>query len=95
MKVNDLTYDDKRVIVESIDPDWRDHFDEIEHAWNWYERTDELLTAIENYERQEIKMFEFLLDAKNYKDRKVDRSGFDWGYISTAYVSDGKQPFVE
>lgn len=38
-------------------------------------------------------MFEFLLDMDNYEDRAVDRSEFDWGYISTARVSDGSQPF--
>ncbi len=38
-------------------------------------------------------MFEFLFDAGNYEERAVDRSEFDWGFISTARVSDGKQPY--
>lgn len=38
-------------------------------------------------------MFDFLLDVGNYEDRKVDRSEFEWGFISTARVSDGSQPF--
>ena len=38
-------------------------------------------------------MFDFLFDMNNYEDRMVDRSEFDWGYISTARVSDGRQPF--
>ncbi len=29
----------------------------------------------------------------NYEDRCVDRSDFDWGYISTARVSDGSHPY--
>ncbi len=38
-------------------------------------------------------MFDFLMDVGNYEDRKIDRSDFDWGYVSTARVSDGSQPF--
>ena len=38
-------------------------------------------------------MVEFLMDAGNYEDRKVEQTEFDWGYISTARVSDGEQPF--
>ena len=38
-------------------------------------------------------MFEFLMDIGNYEDRRVDRSDFEWGYISTCRVSDGKQPY--
>ena len=38
-------------------------------------------------------MLDFLMDMGNYEDRKVDRSYFDWGYISTCRVSDGSKPF--
>jgi len=38
-------------------------------------------------------MFEFLLDAGNYEDRKIDKTEFNWGYISTCRVSDGRQPY--
>src|SRR4051794_13089256 len=38
-------------------------------------------------------MFEFLLDAGNYESRKVGRNDFDWGFVSTAYCSDGEMPY--
>ena len=40
-----------------------------------------------------LNMFNFLRDNGTYKDRCVARNEFDWGYISTAYVSDGKKPY--
>ena len=51
MMLKDLTDDDRRVIVENVDPDWRDHFLDTDQAWKFYESSDELLTAIENYKR--------------------------------------------
>lgn len=38
-------------------------------------------------------MFQFLEMIGNYDDRKVERNEFDWGYISTAFVNDGSQPY--
>ena len=38
-------------------------------------------------------MFEFLKDVDNYESRCVERSEFDWGYISTAKVNDGRKPY--
>ncbi len=38
-------------------------------------------------------MFDFINDMGNYADRKVGRDDFDWGFISTARVSDGREPF--
>ena len=38
-------------------------------------------------------MFEFLNDMENYESRCVDRFETDWGFISTARVSDGQKPF--
>ena len=38
-------------------------------------------------------MFEFMLDAGNYEDRMVDRSEYEWGFISTARCSDGSHPY--
>lgn len=38
-------------------------------------------------------MFEFLEMMDNYEDRLVDRSEFDWGFVSTCRVSDGAKPF--
>lgn len=38
-------------------------------------------------------MFDFFYDTGNYDDRKVDRSEFDWGFVSTARVSDGSKPY--
>ena len=38
-------------------------------------------------------MFGFLLDAENYEDRMIDRGEFDWGFISTAKVSEGERPY--
>jgi hypothetical protein len=38
-------------------------------------------------------MFEFLQDMGNYSSRKVGRDDFEWGFISTAVVSDGDQPY--
>jgi len=38
-------------------------------------------------------MFQFLEMIGNYDERKVGRNEFDWGYISTAFVNDGSQPY--
>jgi hypothetical protein len=38
-------------------------------------------------------MFNFLYDMDNYDDRKVDRYNSDDFQISTASVSDGRQPY--
>lgn len=38
-------------------------------------------------------MFSFLNDVGNYADRRVARDDFDWGFISTARVSDGRKPY--
>lgn len=38
-------------------------------------------------------MFEYLMMAGTYDSRKVDRSEFDWGFISTASVNDGEHPY--
>ena len=40
----------------------------------------------------EMNICGFIADTGNYDERMVDRTKFDWGYISTARVSDGKQP---
>lgn len=40
-----LTDDDMRVLIEDIDPDWRDHFLYIEHAWKFYKDTPEVRDA--------------------------------------------------
>ncbi len=37
-------------------------------------------------------MFDFFMDFGNYSDRVVGRDDFDWGFVSTAKVSDGSQP---
>lgn len=38
-------------------------------------------------------MFSFINDINNYDSRKVGRDDFDWGFISTARVSDGAKPY--
>ncbi len=38
-------------------------------------------------------MFDFMMDAGNYSSRVVGRDDFDWGFVSTARVSDGYQPY--
>jgi len=38
-------------------------------------------------------MFEFILGMDNYEDRVVNRSEFNWGFISTCSVPDGSQPY--
>ena len=38
-------------------------------------------------------MFEFLLMAGTYDSRAVGRDEFDWGFVSTARVNDGRRPF--
>jgi hypothetical protein len=38
-------------------------------------------------------MFNFFMDMGNYEDRKVARFDADWGMVSTARVSDGRQPY--
>lgn len=38
-------------------------------------------------------MFGFLQDAGNYEQRKVGCDDFEWGFISTAAVSDGAKPY--
>lgn len=38
-------------------------------------------------------MFGFFNDIGNYDDRKVGRDYFDWGFISTAKVSDGQKDY--
>ena len=38
-------------------------------------------------------MFDFLYDHDDYDERKIGRDNFDWGFISTAYVSDGQLPY--
>lgn len=37
-------------------------------------------------------MFEFLNGLGNYNDRVIGRDDFDWGFVSTARVTDGSQP---
>ena len=37
-------------------------------------------------------MFEFINDLNNYEARCIARDDFDWGFISTASVSDGRHP---
>ena len=34
-------------------------------------------------------MFQFIMMAGNYENRKVGRDDFPWGFVSTAYVNDG------
>ena len=38
-------------------------------------------------------MFDFMGNMEPYEDRLVNRSDFDWGFISTVAVSDGRKPF--
>lgn len=38
-------------------------------------------------------LFDFVQDMGNYQDRCVGRDNYEWGFISTAAVSDGQQPF--
>ena len=38
-------------------------------------------------------MFEFIMDMGTYSTRKVGRDNFDWGFVSTAQVSDGSKPY--
>lgn len=38
-------------------------------------------------------MFGFLDMMSNYEDRKVARNDFDWGFVSTASVTDGAHQF--
>jgi len=38
-------------------------------------------------------MFEFFNDIGTYESRMVGREDTDWGFISTAGVSDGRQPY--
>jgi hypothetical protein len=38
-------------------------------------------------------MFEFLNDLGNYETRRIGRHDAEWGFISTARVSDGRQPY--
>ena len=38
-------------------------------------------------------MFDFLSMLGTYESRKVARSEFDWGYISTVSVTDGDHPY--
>jgi len=38
-------------------------------------------------------MYGFLNDIGNYDQRKVGRDDFDWGFVSTARVSDGRKPY--
>ena len=38
-------------------------------------------------------MFGFLQDMENYEERKVNKTDYDWGMISTAKVSDGRKPY--
>lgn len=38
-------------------------------------------------------IFNFLKDFGTYESRKVARDEFDWGFISTAAVSDGSRPY--
>lgn len=38
-------------------------------------------------------MFNFFGMAGNYEARKIDRFDADWGFVSTASVSDGSQPY--
>jgi hypothetical protein len=38
-------------------------------------------------------MFDFLSDMGNYEDRCIGRYDAEWGFVSTARVSDGRQPF--
>lgn len=38
-------------------------------------------------------MFDFFRDAGNYDQRRVGRDDFDWGFVSTARVSDGVKPY--
>jgi hypothetical protein len=38
-------------------------------------------------------MFGFLQDMGNYETRKVGNDKFDWGFVSTCRVSDGRKPY--
>lgn len=38
-------------------------------------------------------MLNFLSDFGNYQDRKVGRDNYEWGFISTARVSNGRKPY--
>ena len=38
-------------------------------------------------------MLNFLVDSGNYASRKVGRDNFEWGFVSTAKVSDGTHPY--
>lgn len=38
-------------------------------------------------------MFNFINDIGTYETRCVGRDEFEWGFVSTAAVSDGKQPY--
>jgi hypothetical protein len=38
-------------------------------------------------------MFSFINDLGNYEDRKVGRDDFNWGFVSTCSVSDGRKPY--
>lgn len=40
-----------------------------------------------------MNMFAFLQDAGNYETRKVGNDTFDWGFVSTCRVSDGRKPY--
>lgn len=48
---------------------------------------------INNINAGNSKMFDFLKDIGTYQDRVVGRSEYDWGFISTAYCSDGYRPY--
>ena len=41
----------------------------------------------------DLGLFGFLSMLDNYGDRKVAKDYYDWGFVSTVAVNDGKQPF--
>lgn len=38
-------------------------------------------------------MFGFFADMGNYESRKVAKDEYEWGFVSTAEVSDGRKPY--
>ena len=51
MNPYDITDDDLLPIIESHYPDWKDHWADINIAWDWYFGEGLLDKAIKEYER--------------------------------------------
>ena len=53
MDTNKLTDDDRQAIIESHDPDWADHFQVWDDAWNFYMKNgrEGLEHTIKDYKR--------------------------------------------